>query len=130
MRVKCRLSRESIMAGRRSRHHGSTDHEDRAEILSNILTKAFLNCNELPKSELCLVQVPSGPLRTPYIHPLASTPRHEYIYIDRQTRHFSFASPSVTDGVAHPRYFIYRRVAVVPTVSESRNLSRHLVLFA
>jgi len=40
-------------------------HETVNEITNSTLTKAFLNCNELPKSELCAVQVPSSSRRTP-----------------------------------------------------------------
>lgn len=86
-------------------------HETVNEITSSALTKAFLNCNELPKSELCAVQVPSSPRRTPSYktppytrmciswHPCgrSATPRHEYIYIDRPSRHFSFRSSLCSD---------------------------------
>ena len=96
------------------------------------LTKAFLNCNELPKSELCLLSsgiesprleerkpTPSpsvlssykGP-REPrvYVHACiharrSSTPRHEYIYIDRRPRRF-FICPRVGRSI-HRGYFIY-----------------------
>lgn len=100
------------------------------EITSSALTKAFLNCNELPKSELCAVQVPSRPRRAPsyktprytyahvcmYVsrHPCgraSATPRHEYIYIDRPSRHFSFGSSlcrtRAREVCPSLRYFIY-----------------------
>jgi len=51
-------------------------HETVNEITSSALTKAFLNCNELPKSELCAVQVPSSP-REP--HPIK--PHRTRVYI-------------------------------------------------
>lgn len=51
-------------------------HETVNEITSTALTKAFLNCNELPKSELCAVQVPSSPRRTPSY----KTPPYTRIY--------------------------------------------------
>jgi len=51
-------------------------HETVNEITSSALTKAFLNCNELPKSELCAVQVPSSPRRTPSY----KTPPYTRIY--------------------------------------------------
>lgn len=49
------------------------------EITSSALTKAFLNCNELPKSELCAVQVPSSPPRRET--PSYKTPPYTRIYI-------------------------------------------------
>lgn len=95
------------------------------EITSSALTKAFLNCNELPKSELCAVQVPSSPRRTPSYKtppytriysgiPVAApaTPRHEYIYIDRPSRHFSFGSSlcRTSRSVSIPSIlYLYRR---------------------
>lgn len=95
-----------------------------SEITSSALTKAFLNCNELPKSELCAVQVPSSPQRTPsYKTPpytriysgipvaASATPRHEYIYIDRPSRHFSFGSSLCRSrSVSIPSIlYLYRR---------------------
>lgn len=104
------------------------------------LTKAFLNCNELPKSELCAVQVPSSPRRTPsykslsmyvYIwHPRAAQPPHVMniftlivrlgiFHLTRRCVRFSL-SLSLTPLLFlsfYPRYILYlyrRDVSVFP----------------
>ena len=58
---------------------------------------------------------------------LPATPRHEYIYIDRRSRHFSFAVVSAVCGsvsITLDMYILYLYVALGPgRASNSQVLS-------